>query len=79
MTEPTEREELYAAERHRAFTLDNFLHAIVVVLVLISATVLRIRNELDTATISTVYGAILGYATGLTVQSTRDRGRARGL
>lgn len=45
------------------------LHRLLVVLVVLaSATALRVANDLDTATISTVYGAALGYATGLTAR-----------
>lgn len=42
-------------------------HLIVVLVVVISASVLRARSEIDTATISTVYGAALGYASALTL------------
>lgn len=72
-------EVTYAVARHRHFELSSVLHAVVIILVLVSATWLRVRNQLDTATISTVYGAIIGYATGLTVQGGRSAGRARGL
>lgn len=46
--------------------INAYIHGAVIMAVLVSATILRVRNELDTATISTVYGAIIGYATGLT-------------
>lgn len=76
---PTPTDLTYATQRKRHFEINSILHAVVIILVLISATWLRVRNQLDTATISTVYGAIIGYATGLTVQGGRSAGRARGL
>lgn len=48
----------------------SFSHTLVVVLVVVAATVLRAYGDLDTPTISTVYGAALGFASGL---STRVR------
>lgn len=48
--------------------LETLVHAGVVLFVLGSATALRVGGQLDTATISTVYGAALGYATGLTAR-----------
>lgn len=50
-------------ERER--TKDSYMHVAVILLVLASASVLRVVHDLDTATLSTVYGASLGYATGL--------------
>ena len=44
------------------FDSSTILHTLVIVLVVIAATVLRARNELDTATVATVYGAALGFA-----------------
>ncbi len=40
-------------------------HLIVVMTVVIAATVLRFENELDTPTLGTVFGAAMGYATGV--------------
>lgn len=45
----------------------TYMHAVVVLVVVLCATALRAAGELDVATLSTVYGAALGYATGLTV------------
>lgn len=45
-------------------------HTIVVVLIVIAATVLRGLHDLDTATLSTVYGAALGFAAGQTMRPT---------
>lgn len=45
----------------------TFTHAIVVLTVVIASTVLRGLHDLDSTTLSTVYGAALGYASGLTM------------
>jgi hypothetical protein len=44
---------------------------VVVLTVVMSATILRGFHDLDTPTLSTVYGAAMGYATGLTVGKAR--------
>lgn len=46
----------------------NFSHTLVVVLVVVAATVLRAYGDLDTPTISTVFGAALGFASGLSAR-----------
>lgn len=46
----------------------SFSHTLVVVLVVVAATTLRAFNDLDTPTISTVYGAALGFASGLSAR-----------
>lgn len=48
------------------FDSSTVLHTAVIFLVVIAATILRARNELDTATVATVYGAALGFAPRLT-------------
>lgn len=57
-----------AKETQVSARLDSYMHALIVMTVLISASLLRVANELDTPTLSTVYGAALGYATGLTMK-----------
>lgn len=57
---PTGR-RVYTAE-----PLSMFLHGAVVILVVTCATVLRVTHNLDTTTLGTVFGAALGYASGLT-------------
>jgi hypothetical protein len=44
------------------FDATTLLHTLVIVLVVVAASILRARNELDTATVATVYGAALGFA-----------------
>lgn len=48
-----------------------FSHTVVVLVVVIAATVLDAIGKLDSTTLSTVYGAALGYASGLTVATKR--------
>lgn len=43
------------------------IHAIVVLVIVMCATVLRGLNDLDVQTLSTVYGAGLGFASGLAI------------
>jgi hypothetical protein len=50
-------------------TTASVSHLIVVIGVLISASILRAIHDIDSATISTVYGAALGYASGLIARS----------
>lgn len=51
------------------------IHAFVVLVIVLSATILRGLNDLDTQTLSTVYGAGLGFASGLAVStSTKGNG-----
>lgn len=50
------------------FDSSTLLHTAVIFLVVIAATILRARNELDTATVATVYGAALGFAPRLSVK-----------
>jgi hypothetical protein len=45
----------------------TFTHAIVVLTVVLGASILRGLHDLDSTTLSTVYGAALGYASGLTM------------
>jgi hypothetical protein len=45
----------------------NLSHAVIVLAVLVSASVLDALGKIDTSTLSTVYGAAIGYASGLTV------------
>ncbi len=40
----------------------TLLHTLVILVVVGAATLLRSQNELDTATVATVYGAALGFA-----------------
>jgi hypothetical protein len=54
--------------------LDSYMHALIVMTILLSATALRVAHDLDTQTISTVYGAALGYATGLTISRRSSNG-----
>lgn len=49
----------------------TFSHTVVVLVVVIAATVLDAIGRLDATTLSTVYGAALGYASGLTVATKR--------
>lgn len=59
---------LSVAKQTATSKTETYTHAVIVLFVLASATALRAAGDLDTATISTVYGAALGYATGLTVR-----------
>lgn len=45
----------------------NFTHAVVVLTIVIAASILDALGKLDSTTLSTVYGAAIGYASGLTV------------
>jgi hypothetical protein len=49
----------------------TFSHTVVVLVVVVAATVLDAIGRLDSTTLSTVYGAALGYASGLTVATKR--------
>lgn len=69
--EPTVTERtITTTEKER--TKDSYVHGVIVLIVILSATMLRVTHNLDVATISTVYGAALGYATGLTASKTRN-------
>lgn len=63
-----QQELLTRAKENSQSKTESFTHAIIVLFVLASATALRAANDLDTATLSTVYGAALGFATGLTIK-----------
>lgn len=43
---------------------EHIVHAIVVVIVVIAATILRYSGHIDNNTVSIVYGAAVGYAAG---------------
>jgi hypothetical protein len=45
----------------------SFAHAVVVLTIIISASILSALGKVDSPTLSTVYGAAIGYASGLTV------------
>jgi hypothetical protein len=59
---------------NRADKLATLSHLIVVMAVILGATILRSLHELDTPTLGTVYGAAMGYATGLTAQRGKSNG-----
>lgn len=61
---PTNGKATYGPES-KADKLATLSHLIVVVLVVVCATILRFTGKLDTPTLGTVYGAAMGYATGL--------------
>lgn len=44
-----------------------FTHAVVVLVVVVSASILGFTGKVDATTLSTVYGAAIGYASGLSV------------
>jgi hypothetical protein len=52
----------------------SIAHLVVVMTVLVLATALRLEHELDTPTIGTVFGAAMGYASGLTAQRNNGIG-----
>lgn len=52
----------------------GFTHAVVVLTIIIAATILTAIHRLDSTTLSTVYGAGMGYATGLTVGRKSEAG-----
>jgi hypothetical protein len=52
----------------KADRLATIAHLVVVMTILIAASILRALHELDTPTVGTVFGAAMGYATGLTAQ-----------
>lgn len=54
-----------------AYDPASFSHTIVVVLVVVAASVLATLGHLNDATLGTVYGGALGYASGLSVGSSR--------
>lgn len=70
MTETTEQNnhttQIVATEKER--TKDSYIHGFIILAVLASATALRLHADLDTATVSTVYGAVIGYAGGLSMK-----------
>lgn len=48
------------------------VHALVVLVIVLSATILRGLHDLDTQTLSTVYGAGLGFAGGLAIGKSNN-------
>lgn len=67
-TDVTDMITATAKEKQLSGRMDSYMHTLIVLTVLISATALRVAHDLDTPTLSTVYGAALGYATGLTMK-----------
>lgn len=49
----------------RVHKRESVTHAVVVLAVLGSATILRAQHMIDDQTVSTVYGAVIGFASGI--------------
>ena len=72
--------ELLGQVRHAApaWAEDHIVHAIVVFIVVVAASILRGVNRLDNNTVSIVFGTAIGYAAGRSGAQRVYRSRPQG-